>query len=63
MKINTHFPQPSGSYKIGKIHLNFVDDQRIDPFPLAAEQKRQAELERQKEELEIPRMVIAYENP
>jgi len=40
MKKNIHFPQPSGSFKIGKMHLNFVDEQRIDPFPLAAGKNR-----------------------
>ena len=40
MKKNLHFPQPSGSYKIGKMHLNFVDAQRIDPFPPAAGKNR-----------------------
>ncbi len=36
----THFPQPSGSYKIGKVHLHFIDDHRVDPFPGAEGKNR-----------------------
>ncbi len=33
-------PKPSGSYQVGFTHLNFIDENRVDPFPQAGGKKR-----------------------
>ncbi len=35
MKQITALPKPTGSYRVGVTHLNFVDENRVDPFPQA----------------------------
>ena len=32
MKKITTLPRPDGPYQVGRIHLNFVDEKRVDPF-------------------------------
>jgi hypothetical protein len=40
MKTITTLPKPTGSYPVGLIHLNFIDENRVDPFTQAKGRKR-----------------------
>ena len=40
MKRTTALPKPAGPYQVGVTHLNFVDEERIDPFPQAMGRNR-----------------------
>lgn len=33
-------PKPAGSHQVGRTHLSFIDNKRVDPFPLAGGNKR-----------------------
>lgn len=39
-KKNKTLPKPTGPYQVGRTHLNFIDEDRLDPFPLAGGKKR-----------------------
>lgn len=36
----TALPKPTGTFQIGRTHLNFIDENRVDPSPLAGGKKR-----------------------
>ena len=36
----TALPKPTGVFQIGRMHLNFIDENRVDPSPLAEGKKR-----------------------
>ena len=36
----TALPKPTGIFQIGRTHLNFIDENRVDPSPLAEGKKR-----------------------
>ena len=36
----TAIPKPAGKFQVGRIHLNFIDENRVDPSPLAGGKKR-----------------------
>ena len=36
----TALPKPTGIFQIGRTHLNFIDENRVDPSPLAGGKKR-----------------------
>lgn len=36
----TALPKPTGVFQIGRTHLNFIDENRVDPSPLAEGKKR-----------------------
>ena len=36
----TALPKQTGTFQIGRIHLNFIDENRVDPSPLAEGKKR-----------------------
>jgi len=36
----TALPKPTGTFQIGRTHLNFIDENRVDPSPLAEGKKR-----------------------
>jgi dienelactone hydrolase len=44
MKKITALPKPAGSYQVGLVRLNFVDENRTDPFPAAKGEKRDVPL-------------------
>src|SRR5512140_1797166 len=40
MKRITALPKPTGSYQVGFVHLNLIDEKRVDPFPPAQGRNR-----------------------